>query len=88
MTEIDRQLSQQFERYMDQPDHTEPVIVTLAADADRSELERLGMVVTSQMRNQPMVVGTINSLALNALLKWGGVVCIELDGSDMRALDS
>ncbi len=88
MTAIDRQLNRQFERYMDQPDHIEQVIVTLTADADRGELERLGMVVTSQMSHQPIVVGTINSLTLNALSKWSGVVCIELDGTDMRALDS
>lgn len=87
MPGIDRQLREKFEQHADQPDHAEKVIVTLVPGADRAELEHFGMVVTSQLRNLPIVLGTITSANLNALSGWSEVERVELDASNMRALD-
>ena len=87
MPEISEALSEVFNQHADTPDHREQVIVTLNSGADPAELSRRGMEITLQMRNRPIAVGTITAATLESLSDWDGVARIELDSSDMRALD-
>ncbi len=87
MADISEDLSRSFAAHAATPEHREMVIVTLADGADGSELSRLGMDVTVQMRNRPIAMGSITAAALQALSNWEGVVRIEPDKPDMQALD-
>jgi hypothetical protein len=86
MIKIAESLARSFEEHANDPEHREAVIVTLNSDADASELARRGMAVTRKMKNQPIVMGTVDAAALKALSEWDGVTRIEGDSADMHAL--
>ena len=88
MPDISQELCKRFEAYAETPEHSEQVIVTLSPDADRAELARSGMVISREMKNRPIVIGTITAGVLQALSEWDGVERIELDSDEMRALDN
>lgn len=87
MPDISPELCRRFDQNTDSPDHREEVIVTLAPDGDAEDLKRLGMEITSQMRNVPIVTGSITVITLTALSGLESVVRVEMDSPDMRALD-
>ena len=88
MPKLSEDLCRRFDDKADQAEHTEQVIITLSSEADRSVLKQSGITIVSEMRNVPVVVAAITASGLQALAASSGVVRVELDSADMRALDN
>jgi hypothetical protein len=86
MADISAELKDRFAAHAAEPDHVEPVVVTLAPDADASALEAAGMTVERRILSLPIVAGQIDAATLERIGRLPGVVRIEPD-SEMRALE-
>lgn len=86
MADISADLKDRFAAHAAEPDHVEPVVVTLAPDADAGALEAAGMQVDRRIKSLPIVAGRIDAATLERIDRLPGVVRIEPDG-EMRALD-
>lgn len=86
MADVSAELRDRFAAHAAEPDHVEPVVVTLAPDADASALEDAGMTVERRILSLPIVAGRIDAATLARIEALPGVARIEPDG-EMRALD-
>ena len=85
MSKVNEVLHHRFRAHLRQPNHREPVIVTLRDGARPEQLQQAGMRIDAVMRNQPIVTGTIDVATLHSLSELDEVVRVEPDGS-MHAL--
>jgi hypothetical protein len=86
MAEISDELRRRFRARADDPDHREPVVVTLHRHADTAVLSQAGLQIRHVLRARPIVTGTLDAAALEQLAKLDVVARIEPDG-EMHALD-
>lgn len=68
------------------PDHREPVVMTVESGTDRKALEAAGIEVTFVSRDERIVAGSVDAVALEQATALAGVLTIEADG-EVRALD-
>lgn len=85
MAEMSPALSSAFARHGDDPDHREPVIVTVEAGCDLTDVP--GFDVNATARSGTIVMATATADAARALESHDGVVRVEHDSGDVRALD-
>lgn len=85
MAEMSPALDSAFARHRDDPDHREPVIVTVEAGCELTDVP--GLDVRGTARGGTIVMATATAAAVRALEAHDGVVRVEHDGGDMRALD-
>jgi hypothetical protein len=85
MAEISDELRRRFRARADDPDHREPVVVTLHRHGDTAQLSQAGLQIRQVMRARPIVTGTLDAAGLEALAKLDLVARVESDG-DMHAL--
>lgn len=84
MSKMSEELVARFRVPGARQNHTEAVIVTMAAGTHPGVLRDAGMRVEHVIRNQPLVSGTIDAVALEALCRLDEVILIEID-SEMHA---
>lgn len=85
MAEVSAELRASFVAHANDPEHLEPVIVTLRPGTDTTLLEIPGMLIENRLRNRPIVAGKMNAEAFALLSQSDNVVRIEPD-SEMHAL--
>jgi hypothetical protein len=85
MAEMSPALRNAFASHRDDPDHREPVIVTVETGCDLADVA--GLDVTGTARSGTIVMATATADAARRLEEHDGVVRVEHDGGDMRALD-
>ena len=84
MPEMSSALRDAFARHVDEPDHREPVIVTLVPGCSVGTID--GFEVRHTVRSGTIVMGMASADAARGLATHEGVVRIENDSGDMRAL--
>lgn len=85
MAETSSGLISVFERHRDDPDHREAIIVTVEAGCSLADVA--GLDVQGTARGGTIVMGTATADAVRTLETRDGVVRVEHDAGDMRALD-
>jgi len=85
MAEVSPALEDAFARHRDDADRREPVILTVDAGCELTDVP--GLEVTGTARSGTIVMATATADAVRALATHDGVVRVEHDGGDMRALD-
>ena len=84
MPEMSSALRGAFARHVDDPAHREPVIVTLKPSCSVDNID--GFEVRHTARSGTIVIGMASADAARMLAAHEGVVRIENDSGDMRAL--
>ncbi len=84
MPEMSSALRDAFARHVDDQDHREPVIVTLVLGCSVGTID--GFEVQHTVRSGTIVMGMASADAARDLAAHEGVVRIENDSGDMRAL--
>ena len=85
VAEMSPALGDAFARHRDDPDHREPVIITIEAGCDLTDVG--GFDVHGTARAGTIVMAAATADAVVQLEKHNGVVRVEHDGGEMRALD-
>jgi hypothetical protein len=81
---VSQGLLEQFAGNVD-PDHREAVVMTVESGTEREALEGAGIKVTFVSRDERIVAGSIDAVALERATGLPGVLTIEADG-EVRAL--
>ncbi len=84
MEEMSSTLRDAFAHHGD-PAHRESVIVTVDPACSLDDVE--GLYIVGTARSGTIVLGTATAAAVRALVSHEGVVRVEHDGGEMRALD-
>ena len=85
MAELSESLLEAFARHAGDPDHREVVIVTV--EPRRSIADVDGVTVQGTARAGTIIMGTTNERGARELAEHEGVLRIERDSGDMRALE-